>query len=422
MEFLRSKIQSVTVPLHQRMEASQFHQSLLKQSLPKLSLVSYLHCLSIIQASLESCLEKSIDPRVKKVWYNQSRKLNLLQADLELIQTEKINPIGLALTEALKLAAQIIKSSRCSVSLLGYLYVFEGSQNGGLILRQLISQVLNVAPEKLSYFGCYGKSTSAVWSAFVENLNAISVDSDEEQKIVRAARESFEALDKILQALDPNLNEENGLHIRAINAEAGNHALPSNPLEIEIALRAGIYAWERFPYLRARYHERGERFTTSDSCWLITLIPQSYTAIDKSISWLRTVLASRGLPTIILETHLHEILLEYEKRFPSKATLINNLRQVANDLKNKREEYFDLDAVRALKAKYAERLHALDKHNLGDVIELLISAKADEMSGIKSAFSSVATWLTDGVRFAPTWINLVSELIAEIENRIVVHD
>ena len=60
-------------------------------------------------------------------------------------------------------------------------------------------------------------------------------------------------------------------HIAAINFEAGDHAMPQNPLEIDLALRAAKVAWERYPYLEHRYGERGRRFTDSDSCWLVTL-------------------------------------------------------------------------------------------------------------------------------------------------------
>ncbi len=60
-------------------------------------------------------------------------------------------------------------------------------------------------------------------------------------------------------------------HIAEINVEAGNHAMPQDLREIELALRAGKVAWDKYPYLEHRYGERGRRFTDSDSCWLVTL-------------------------------------------------------------------------------------------------------------------------------------------------------
>ena len=46
-------------------------------------------------------------------------------------------------------------------------------------------------------------------------------------------------------------------HIATINFEAGDHAMPQNPLEIGLALRAAKVAWEKYPYLEHRYGERG---------------------------------------------------------------------------------------------------------------------------------------------------------------------
>lgn len=190
--------------------------------------------------------------------------------------------------------------------------------------------------------------------------------------------------------------------------------MPKDPLEIEIALRAGINTWQKFPYLGSRFSERGERFTTSDSCWLITLIPQNYIAIHKSISWLCTVLATRGMPTVILETQLLAILNEYDKAFPNKAALTKNLRQVTENLKTKRERFTNSEAAKTLKEKYQKKLQTIDRHALGDVFELLLSAKADETNGIKNAFRPIATWFLDSPRFDGRWINEIENLNSKI--------
>jgi len=77
--------------------------------------------------------------------------------------------------------------------------------------------------------------------------------------------------------------------------------MPQSPLEIDLALRAAKTAWEKYPYLEHRYGERGRRFTNSDSCWLFTLTrARREVAVTRALEWLRTVLASRGIPTVIL--------------------------------------------------------------------------------------------------------------------------
>ena len=97
--------------------------------------------------------------------------------------------------------------------------------------------------------------------------------------------------------------------------------MPQNPLEIDLALRAAKVAWEKYPYLEYRYGERGRRFTDSDSCWLVTLTRAlRQVAVTKALEWLRTVLASRGIPTVILEFHLDAILRAVRVNFLNSET------------------------------------------------------------------------------------------------------
>ncbi len=49
------------------------------------------------------------------------------------------------------------------------------------------------------------------------------------------------------------------------------------------------------------------------------------------------------------------------------------------------------------------------------MIELLISAKTDEASGIQNAFKSITDWLLDKERFEADWTELILKLIVEIE-------
>lgn len=83
--------------------------------------------------------------------------------------------------------------------------------------------------------------------------------------------------------------------------------MPSHPQEIALALRAGQAAWEEVPKSQQKFGDRGKRFTSSDSCWLVTLSGVSIETATRNLVWLRTVLASRGIPTAILAAHLQAI-------------------------------------------------------------------------------------------------------------------
>ena len=82
----------------------------------------------------------------------------------------------------------------------------------------------------------------------------------------------------------------------ALNPEAGNHVITSDPRELAAARRAAQRTWAHFPYYARRYGVRGRNFALSDSGWLATLcdLPPS-TAVEQ-VKWLGVVLSSRGMP------------------------------------------------------------------------------------------------------------------------------
>jgi hypothetical protein len=134
-------------------------------------------------------------------------------------------------------------------------------------------------------------------------------------------------------------------HVAAINLEAGDHAMSQNPLEIDLALRAAKVAWEKYPYLAHRYGERGRRFTDSDSCWLVTLTrAPRQVAVTKALEWLRTVLASRGIPTVILEFHLEAIQRAIRVEFPEQLDMQIQFDQFLSDRKTERRRLFGAES------------------------------------------------------------------------------
>ena len=154
--------------------------------------------------------------------------------------------------------------------------------------------------------------------------------------------------------------------------------MPQHPLEIEVALRAGKQAFHRFSYLKKRYGERGERFTASDSCWLMTLIPLEIEVIQKSIAWLRTLLARRGLPSLVLESHMEDIIQIFEEMIPERKSSLENFKRVALELKT------ELD-----------RAVGRESFDQREEWALLASARADEMAGICGALEAVQCWFAD---------------------------
>jgi hypothetical protein len=197
-------------------------------------------------------------------------------------------------------------------------------------------------------------------------------------------------------------------HIAEINIEAGDHAMPQDPREIELALRAAKIAWDKYPYLQHRYGERGRRFTDSDSCWLFTLARAPNKAIvTKSLVWLRTVLASRGIPTVILESHLQAIAGQIEEQV--------QFDQFLSDREAERQTFFGVGCRPRLVDTFDRRFRACPGLVIASAAELMTSAWVDERVGIAGAVAALCDWLTATERFSADWIATVHALLAELD-------
>jgi hypothetical protein len=205
-------------------------------------------------------------------------------------------------------------------------------------------------------------------------------------------------------------------HITEINFEAGDHAMPQDPLEIDLAIQAAKVAWEKYPYLEHRYGERGRRFTNSDSCWLVTLVraPREV-VVTKSLEWLRSVLASRGIPTVILEFHLQAIRQAICMEFPERAKMQIQFDPFLSDRRAERRRFFGAESGSHLITVFDKRLRACTGFKVEPAAELIISAWVDEHCGISGSVSALRGWFTDVERFSTHWIANVHVLLGELD-------
>ena len=225
----------------------------------------------------------------------------------------------------------------------------------------------------------------------------------------------YHLLEYICAALYPYGDKDLKHHVAAINFEAGNHAMPQNPLEIVLALRAGRAAWEEYPYLEYRFGERGKRFTSSDSCWLVALTRMSVESATKNLEWLRTVLASRGIPTVILEAHLAAISQALAVEFPEQSQLRARFDRFLVGRNAERRALIDTESLSELIDQFDQRFRACDGLTVESTAHLITSAWIDERSGITGALASVRGWFFDPDRFSNAWIANVNELVTKLD-------
>ena len=198
-----------------------------------------------------------------------------------------------------------------------------------------------------------------------------------------------------------------------LNAEAGTHPVPADPREWDAALRAGDLCWHRFPYLAERYGERGYRFTRSDSAWLATLTRLDPPTVTGQVRWLRDVLATRGIPSIVLQTHLDILYQELAVAVPADQAAHDKLRQAAEDLRETMRAHVSDAQLAALSQAFDQATDACWRSRLPHTPLLLVSAVADEIEGSRGAVANLSGWLTDRQRFPADWVAAVEATLSQ---------
>ena len=413
MSDIHDLLKTKTALLHEQLERLPFFEALETHKLPKLSIVNFLRCLAIVHAVLEGRLSRIPEHQVFRLHASTSPKLPLLTSDLEVLDAASVPSIVPAVRSALDYADEILGEAD-PLNLIGPLYVLEGSQNGAMALKRQYARCLKIPDESLSYFGCYDSATAANWDAYLDVLGSLSLGDGQRNGIATSAVGCFEALLRICAALYPYASKDLKYHTAAINFEAGDHAIPQNPAEIDLALRAGKEAWEQFPYLEQRYGARGKRFTNSDSCWLVTLsrAPRQEMAA-KALDWLRAVLAPRGIPTVILEAHLRAIQQAITLEFPEEVEMRTQFDLFLSNREAERRMHFG--AGSSLIDLFNHRFKACSGLQVESAAELIASAWIDERSGIAGSLPALYNWFTDAGRFSSDWIINVDELLTEFD-------
>ena len=205
--------------------------------------------------------------------------------------------------------------------------------------------------------------------------------------------------------------------LRALNPEAGDHAVCGDPRELQAVLHAGERSWRRFPYYEQRYAERGQRFTRSDSAWLVTLAEQSVAVVDQQIAWLGLVLASRGMPRWMLELHLELLYAELGAAVPGREETYARLLGAAQRLREQRQAHVDDGLLAAESAAFAGLVGEEWDARLPETGALLAAAVADERAGLTRAVPSIAGWMMDASRFPPGWIDAVRVTLERVRRQ-----
>ena len=196
-----------------------------------------------------------------------------------------------------------------------------------------------------------------------------------------------------------------------VNPASGGYEITTDANLLRAAVRAAQGSIDAMPYYGARYGARGSRFATTDSAWLISLAGLGTDRAIHQVEWLARVLAARGMPSWLLETHLDALVAEV--RTVADEDAVGSLPAAALALAAVRRRHVDDDLLRSADEWADEALgDALPVPRAG---ALMAAAVADQRAGVTRDDSSLVDWLTDPARVPET---VVTALLA-VRQRIL---
>jgi len=407
------EIKARCAPAHAKTQETPFFRALLQSNLPLESYVGQLRALFVVHGVLEEALAESMEPRVTRVFQDSMRKIPLLQQDLRYFEPRGVADLREAAEAALAIDTRVrLRSLEDPLSLLGYLYVLEGSTLGARVLTPVIARAFGLTGDGgLAYVTSYGPDVAVRFAEFKGRMNSLVTSSEERLRIGDAATELFETLEAVFAGLYPFSPESRTFLVTSINPEAGRHAVPDDEREVKAAIRAGDACWERFPYFEERYGERGRRFARSDGAWLATLPRLDTAQVLRQTRWLGRLLAARGMPTILLQTQLEILADELTAAIPAKGREYEKLRAAAQDLQETRRRFLTDGEAATLASEFAASVGATWNSRFPHAGALLVCAVADEFAGAAAAVTSIKPWMTDAQRFTPVWIDAAHETL-----------
>ena len=397
---LRAQLRKHTAAAHERLDERPLFVALAAGDLALETYVAWLRSLAVYYGALERAVERSPDPRVHAIHDPAAAKSPLLRDDLAAVDQIGKHTAG-HLAPTLTVAERLSDWSRDdAAAVLGAAYVLEGAVLGATVLAPSVAPLRRRAGLGPSYVERLADRTAARWSRVCAHLDDVKLDASERRQSLVAAEEIFELIDAAVVALQP-AEAEHQAPVHQLNRDAGQHPITTDPRELLAAVEAGKETWAAFPYYEARYGERGRRFTRSDSAWLVTLAFRPAAVRTKHLDWLVEVLAMRGMPSLLMATHLRALARHLEIEVPDRAEAYATLRDAAAHIETRRRSVLP-DPI------FHRLVETFDRDEpLAGIGPLLVAAVGDEASGMEGAVDALVDWLADPKRFDAKWCHQV---------------
>ena len=409
---LHLRLREDTQALHLRLHATDFGRALGEGIADRSTYIAYLQAMAIIHAPIERMIAVAPCSELTPTLQAVRPRLDWILKDLLALQPpfkEKAEVAGCALRVAA--AAVGAGSGSQPTSLLGYIYVLEGSRRGAAHIKKQVACSLALPEgDGLQYLEQSAENSAIEWSKFQILLDAIALTEREIDALLAAARECFEGMIAFFEEIVSGRPMPLRAVATALNPEAGRHPVTQDEAEMTAVYRAGEITWGDLPYLAARYGERGRRFVTSDSAWFATLALKPKGLVWSQILWLNSVLAARGMPRLILASHLRTLATELGNSNGHLGGEYVLLEWAANELTAAGQEHIDAATATTIVEAF-DRLARTTKHSHLRAGELIVAAVRDECCGVRRSLESLEPWLIARGAGETAWTDAIIQTV-----------
>lgn len=200
---LSARLKSETQSLHTLAERHPIQRELVGGGASVGAYTRYLAQMFRAHEGLESSLREAVggDAALGALVREHHYRLDQLRDDLNSFDIDSTDTAASVATARFALWTRRLAESR-PVTLIGVLYVLEGSTNGGRYIARAIRRGLGLSGARgAAYLDPHGEEQAQRWGAFKETLDSLELDEPSQLAIIAGARETFAAIIAIMDDL-----------------------------------------------------------------------------------------------------------------------------------------------------------------------------------------------------------------------------
>jgi heme oxygenase len=398
------ELHAATQTVRARIDGLAYSQQAAAGTLAIARYASFLRALHAVYSELEHTVATSPLESLRSSPTLLTERRSELARDLANLGVDR-NGVDAPVLRALVLGQWIrLDTARAPEALIGHLYALEAAQLQCVTLSPEFTRRSELRSGGLRYLASKADRTLrlADFDPFIASVPA-------REHAILAAQHALEGIEAILGVLATGQYDD--VLAGALNPDAGTHPVPTDVREVQAALAAGERSREDWPYYEARYGERGLRFTRSDSAWLVTLAREGADTAKRQITWLGRVLATRGMPRYLLESHLRVLREQLVASVPERAAEYDVFEELAKQMASERHAVLsDTDFEKLARGFVGGSGGPLADYEAGT---LLVAAVMDERCGIDGAVESLCRWLDEPARVSQQWRDAVQRTLVD---------